>query len=86
MINARLPNVNFMHSLNFSFFVGYETRHKMIAMSYISSLVFIFDVLAVIPIEVFAFFDHHNTLDFAVALKMNRALKLWKVQCMSVLV
>ncbi len=59
--------------------IGFQTSHKVIAKSYITSIGFILDVLAILPLEVFAFTMPDHGLDWAITLKINRLIKLWKV-------
>ena len=59
--------------------LGYETDAKVIALSYICSVGFVLDIVAVIPFELGAFGIPHHVLDWAITFKINRLIKLWKV-------
>ena len=59
--------------------LGYETNMKMIAISYLTSLGFMLDIVAILPIEIAALAMSDHLLDWAITLKINRILKLWKV-------
>jgi len=58
---------------------GHNVTQKEIRNKYIRSATFYLDVLAVLPIEVFApaFNDSYHYIS---VLKVNRFLKLWKVR------
>ena len=59
--------------------LGYETNTKMIAISYLTSLGFMLDIVAILPFEIAALAMSDHLLDWAITLKINRILKLWKV-------
>ena len=59
--------------------LGYETNMKMIAISYLTSLGFMLDIVAILPFEIAALAMSDHLLDWAITLKINRILKLWKV-------
>ena len=59
---------------------GVVTDPKAIALSYIVSVGFILDTLAVLPLEALApVTASSNVLNWAITYKINRILKLWKV-------
>ena len=59
---------------------GVVTDPKAIALSYIVSVGFVLDTLAVLPLEALApVTASSNVLNWAITYKINRILKLWKV-------
>ena len=60
-------------------FTGYERDPVTIALAYLSSFTFLVDVAALVPLEILAASVVANKLNWAVAFKINRLLKLWKV-------
>ena len=57
---------------------GVDIIQKDIRRNYIRSITFYMDVMAVLPLEIFAP-AFSNPWEFVLVLKLNRLLKLWKV-------
>ena len=59
-------------------YVGTSVTQKDIRAKYMRSITFYLDVMAILPLEIFAS-AFSNPWEFVPALKLNRVLKLWKV-------
>ena len=57
---------------------GVGAIQKDIRTNYIQSITFYLDIIAVLPLEIFAP-AFSNPWEFVLVLKLNRLLKLWKV-------
>ena len=63
----------------YNYSLGYETDAKDVALRYIKSFTFIIDILSLLPLEILAAGMNDSNLNWAIAFKLNRLLKLWKV-------
>ena len=59
---------------------GMTGKQTEIRANYIRSITFYLDVMAILPLEIFAP-AFSNPWEFLPVLKLNRLLKLWKVIC-----